>query len=185
MGILPLFLTIKSKKGSIVMPGVYYVRKGIFEKDGFRVVRDLTPISAEKFEEFCKKMEGYLLSLDSTNTSSYDDSDDERVESSSRVSYSSIYRELNPKNNAESLLMVDGEIVGVVYVINKGKSDEYTRAFSFDGKIAQTMRLGYSASHSSSFTWIDRVSLAKKGENGVPETAKEADFFQSEMFPSL
>lgn len=164
---------------------VYYVRKGIYEKDGLRVVRDLHPIAEEEFEAFCKSVDGYLLSLDSTNTSSYDNSDDERVEDSSRISYSSVYRELNPKGNAESLLMVDGKIVGVVYVINKGKSDEYTRAFSFDGKIAQTMRLGYSASHSSSYTYVDRVSLVKKGEKGVPETAREASFFQSEMFPSL
>lgn len=163
----------------------YYVRKGIYEKDGFRVVRDLHPIDEAEFEAFCESVDGYLLSLDSTNTSSYDDSDDERVEDSSRISYSSVYRELNPRENAESLLMVDGKIVGVVYVINKGKSDEYTRAFSFDGKIAQTMRLGYSASHSSSYTYVDRVSLVKKGKNGVPETAREASFFQSEMFPSL
>lgn len=62
--------------------------------------------------------------------------------------------------------MVDNKIVSVVFVVDKGKSSEYTRAFSFDGKIAQTMRLGYSASHSSSFTYVDRVSLVKKGTNG-------------------
>ena len=167
------------------MASVYHVRKGIYEKDGFRVVRDLHPVPTDVFEEFCKYMEDYLLSLDSTSTSSYDDSDDERVVPSSRISYSHIYRELNPRKNSESLLMVDNKIVGVVFVVNKGKSDEYTRAFSFDGKIAQTMRLGYSASHSSSFTYVDRVSLARKGTKGVPETAKEADFFQSEMYPSL
>ena len=167
------------------MSKVYYVRKGIYEKDGFRVVRDLHPIGEAEFEEFCKSVEGYLLSLDSTNTSSYDNSDDERVEDSSRISYSSIYRELNPRENAENLLMVDGKIVGVVFVVDEGKSGEYTRAFSFDGKIAQTMRLGYSASHSSSYTYVDRVSLAKKGENYVPETAREVRFSQSEMFPSL
>ena len=166
------------------MAGLYYVRKGIYEKDSFRVVRDLHPIDAETFEEVCKYLDDYLLSLDSVRTSSYDNSDDERVEDSSRISYSSIYREIKPRGNCESLLMVDNKIVGVVFVVKNG-NDKYTRAFSFDGKIAQTMRLGYSASHSSNFTYVDRVSLVKKGVNGAPTTAREANFFQNEMFPSL
>ena len=46
--------------------------------------------------------------------------------------------------------MVDGKIVGVVFVVTSG-NNKYTRAFSFDGSIAQSMRLGYSASHSSNY----------------------------------
>ena len=80
--------------------------------------------------------------------------------------------------------MVDNKIVGVVFVVKNG-NNSYTRAFSFDGSIAQSMRLGYSASHSSSFEYVDRVSLLKRGENDAPETAREAKFEQSEMFPSL
>ena len=161
-----------------------YVRRGIYENGYFRVVRDLVPVDEQYFEEFCKEMEPYLLSLEEVSTSSYDDSDDERVTPSSSYSVRCTYRELNPRNNAESLLMVDGKIVGVVFVVTNG-NEKYTRAFSFDGSIAQTMRLGYSASHSSSFQYVDRVSLVKRGQNGVPETAREARFDQHEMYPSL
>ena len=111
------------------MASVYYVRKGIYEKDVFRVVRDLHPVATDVFEEFCKYMEDYLLSLDSTSTSSYDDSDDERVVPSSRISYSHIYRELNPRKNSESLLMVDNKIVGVVFVVNKGNPSRKSYRF--------------------------------------------------------
>ena len=161
-----------------------YVRKGIYEKDGFRVVRDLKPIDEKQFEEVCKELEPYLLSLEETATSSYDDSDDERVTPSSRYTVRRTLREINPRENAQHLLMVDDKIVGVVFVVKNG-NEKYTRAFSFDGTIAQTMRLGYSAAHSSSYKYVDRVSLVKKGENGVPNEAKEARFEQSEMYPSL
>ena len=161
-----------------------YVRKGIYENGNFIVVNKPVLIDEEYFEEVCKELEPYLLSLEETSVSSYDDSDDERVTPSSRYTVKRKYREINPRKNSESLLMVDGKIVGVVFVVKNG-NDKYTRAFSFDGSIAQSMRLGYSASHSSCFEYVDRVSLVKRGENGVPETDREADFFQSEMFPSL
>ena len=80
--------------------------------------------------------------------------------------------------------MINDEFVGVVFVVRKGY-DKYTRAFSFDGSIAQSMRLGYYASHSSHFEYVDRVSLVKRGENGVPKTDRDANFNQSEMYPSL
>ena len=47
------------------------------------------------------------------------------------------------------------------------------------------MRLGYSVSHSSHFEYVDRVLLVKRGQNGVPEEAREARFNQNEMYPSL
>ena len=161
-----------------------YVRKGIYENGNFRVVRDLVPIDAELFEATCKELEPYLLSLEEISISSYDDSDDERVTPSSRRTVRCTYREINPRENAEYLLMIDGKIVGVVFVVRNGKA-EYTRAFSFDGSVAQSMRLGYSASHSSNFTYVDQVSLVKRGENGIPETAREARFDQHELYPSL
>ena len=162
-----------------------YVRRGIYENGVFRVVRDLAAIDETQFEEICKELEQYLLSLEEISTSSYDDSDDERVTPSSRYTVSRKYREINPRKNSESLLMVDGKIVGVVFVVRDNSRNTYTRAFSFDGSIAQSMRLGYSASHSSCFEYVDRVSLVKRGENGAPETAREANFSQSEMYPSL
>ncbi|MBQ8374122.1 MAG: hypothetical protein IJX98_00930 [Clostridia bacterium] len=161
-----------------------YVRRGIYENGSFRVVNKLALIEEEYFEEVCKELEPYLLSFEEISVSSYDDSDDERVTPTSRRTVRCKYREINPRKNSESLLMVDGKIIGVVFVVTKG-NDQYTRAFSFDGSIAQSMRLGYSASHSSSFEYVDRVSLVKRGEKGVPETAREAKFLQAEMYPSL
>lgn len=132
----------------------------------------------------CKQLEPYLLSLEEVSISSYDDSDDERVTPTRRETVRRKYREINPRENAEHLLMVDDKIVGVVFVVKNG-NDQYTRAFSFDGTIAQSMRLGYYASHSSYFEYVDRVSLVKRGQNGVPNTDREARFSQSEMYPSL
>ena len=161
-----------------------YVRTVVFENDSYRIVKELVPMDAVKFEEECKRLEDYLISLDEVSISSYDDSDDERVEPTCRRSVRRKYRELNPRKNSEYLLMYEDKIIGVVFVVRNG-NDKYTRAFSFDGKIAQSMRLGYSASHSSCFEYVDNVSLVKKGEKGVPETARETCFSQSEMFPSL
>lgn len=161
-----------------------YVRRGICENGYLRVVRDLAPIDETIFEAFCKEVEPYYLSLDQIVTTSYDDSDDERVEPTSSYSVKRIIRELNPRNNAEHLLMVDGKIIGVVFTVTNG-NNKYFRAFSFDGKVAQSMRLGWSASHSSSFEYVDRVSLIKKEDKDAPETARDARFVQSEMYPSL
>ena len=161
-----------------------YVRTGIFENGYFRVTNKLALMTEEQFEKECKKLEPYLIALEETSVTSYDDSDDERVTPSSTYTVKAKYRELNPKENSEHLLMLNNEIVGVVFTIRAG-NDKYFRAFSFDGSIKQSMRLGYSASHSSSFEYVDRVSLVKKGENGVPETAKEINFLQSEMYPNL
>lgn len=164
--------------------GSIYVRKGIYENGEFRVLNKLVPLDEERFEKVCKQLEPYLLSLEEVSISSYDDSDDERVTPTRRETVRRKYREINPRENAEHLLMVDDKIVGVVFVVKNG-NDQYTRAFSFDGTIAQSMRLGYYASHSSYFEYVDRVSLVKRGQNGVPNTDREARFSQSEMYPSL
>lgn len=164
--------------------GSIYVRKGIYENGDFRVLNKLVPLDEERFEKVCKQLEPYLLSLEEVSISSYDDSDDERVTPTRRETVRRKYREINPRENAEYLLMVDDKIVGVVFVVKSG-NDQYTRAFSFDGTIAQSMRLGYYASHSSYFEYVDRVSLVKRGQNGVPNTDREARFSQSEMYPSL
>lgn len=164
--------------------GSIYVRKGIYENGDFRVLNKLVPLDEERFEKVCKQLEPYLLSLEEVSISSYDDSDDERVTPTRRETVRRKYREINPRENAEHLLMVDDKIVGVVFVVKNG-NDQYTRAFSFDGTIAQSMRLGYYASHSSYFEYVDRVSLVKRGQNGVPNTDREARFSQSEIYPSL
>ena len=127
-----------------------YVRKGFYQKDEFILQKDLFLIDEQKFEAACKELEPYLLSLEEVSINSYDDSDDERVTPSKSYSVRTKYREINPKKNSESLLMVDDKIVGVVFVVTNG-NNKYSRAFSFDGKIAQSMRLGYYASHSSNF----------------------------------
>ena len=84
-----------------------YVRKGIYEDGNFRVVRNLAPIDEKEFEEVCKELEPYLLCLEETAISSYDDSDDERVTPSSRYTIRRTYREINPRSNSESLLITN------------------------------------------------------------------------------
>ena len=161
-----------------------YVKRGIFVDGYLKVSKKLVPISDEKFLEVCERLKPYLLALEETATTSYDDSDDERATPSSTYTKSVRYRELNPKENAEHLLLVDDEIVGVVFTVKSG-NEVYYKAFSFDGTIAQSMRLGWSASHSSSFEYVDRVSLKERGKDGAPTAAKDANFIQSEMYPSL
>ena len=163
----------------------YYVRRGFYEGDKLIIQKELFPVDEQEFERQCKYLEDYLIALETINTSSYDNSDDERVEDNARYTSSFKYRELNPKNNSEYLLMIDNKIAGVVFVVTQGQYDSYLRAFTFDGKIAQSMRLGYYASHSSYFEYVDRVRLVKKGSKGIPSEAREANFKQSEMYPSL
>ena len=147
-------------------------------------IKNPTYISDAEFEALIADFKDCLFHVQGDGRNTYDDSDDERVTPSSRYTVRRKYREINPRENSEYMLMVDGKIVGVVFVVTKG-NDKYTRAFSFDGSIAQSMRLGYCASHSSSFEYVDRVSLVKRGEGDAPETAREANFRQSEMYPSL
>lgn len=148
-------------------------------------IKHPSPISKEEFLKLTEEFKDYLLYVEGTKTSSYDNSDDERAECSSHDTPFGRFYELSPMENSEHLLRIDGKIKGVVFFIKSGSDKFEYRPFLFDNSIKNTARLGYSASHSSSFTYIEKVSLVKKGENGVPETAKTINFIQSEMYPSI
>lgn len=163
------------------MPDIY-VSEGLFNELGRLKVRyGSLKLSEEEYAEIEKKLSGYVLRIDYTNTRSYDNSDDDRVEDSYSSSDSYVFRSINFKEDSKSLLMLDGEIKGVVYVVDN--KDYYP--FLFDGSYKSTVTLGYSASHSSQYTYINKVSLVKKGTKGVSKEEREAKFKQSGMFPSL
>ena len=48
--------------------------------------------------------------------------------------------------------------------------------FFFDGRQYQSLTLGYSASHSSCYSNIYKITLVKKGENGAPEEGGYINF---------
>ena len=58
-------------------------------------------------------------------------------------------------------------------------------AFFFDGSVAQRTTLGYSASHSSRHTSVDRITLVRRGEDGAPAKGASIRFKQHEMYPSF
>ena len=127
-----------------------------------------------------------MLKIECTESRSYDNSDDDRVESSSS-SYDFVrYGEINAKENSKSLLFVDNQLKGVVFYVTPKSGYKIEKdCFYFDGSIKQTMMLGYSASHSSCYTYVNKVTLVKKGVNGVPKSGQNIRFNQHEMYPSF
>lgn len=136
----------------------------------------------EKIAEFFSK---HLLKIYYSDTSSYDNSDDERAGDSYHSSSSYVYREVNVERDLYGLVWREGEIVGVVFYVKNNSRDVYAKVFNFNGQPKNSMTLGYSASHSSSYTTVGRVMLVKRGEDGAPDSAKEANFIQHEMYPEI
>ncbi len=142
-------------------------------------------ITLEKLNAYAEQLKDYLLKIDYTKTSSYDNSDDDRA-SCSESKWSGVkYCEINPLSNSEHLIVQNDTVIGVVFFIRNNNGNTYTRVFLFDGSIQQTICMGYSASHSSSWTYIDQVRLVKRGENDTPLEGNSINFRQSEMYPSL
>ena len=161
-------------------------RNDIYIGTGGRFRReDCKRISAEEKEKIAAFFADRLIKIFTDDSRSYDSSDDERVTDSYHSSSSYVYREVDVENDLYGLVMANGEVTGVVFYVNTNSRDTYTEVFNFNGQPKNTMRLGYSASHSSSYTTVGRVMLVKKGENGAPLSAKKASFIQSEMYPSL
>ena len=150
----------------------------------FRHSRDCMSISSEEKQKIADFFSERLLAIYKEYDRSYDNSDDERVIDSHHSSSSCVYREVDVENDLYGLVMRNGEVTGIVFYIKDG-NDIYTKVFNFNGEPATWMRLGYSASHSSSYTTVERVKLVKKGENGAPESAKKATFIQSQMYPEI
>ena len=94
------------------------------------------------------------------------------------------YVKVDAHQDKDVLLWRDGEIVGVVFTIRAGSSEK-ERRFFFDGSVSEGFTVGYSASHSSRYTDVDRVSLVKKGENGAPVEGGYMNFSPSENNPDI
>ena len=169
--------------------GVKYISEGYFEEDGrFTVKKNFGNIKTEKLEALAQELAGYLLKIELTETSTYDNSDDDRVDGYSRhVYHSTVYAELDPLEDNEALLFVRGELKGVVFRVTRSSryDKESLHAFFFDGSVAQSATLGHSASHSSDYTTVERMTLVVRGKDGAPETGKSIRFEQHEMYPSF
>lgn len=161
-------------------------RNDVYSGNGGNFRRsDCITISQAEKQKIADFFSTRLLKIYFEDQRSYDNSDDERVEDSYSYSNSYVYREVNVERDLYGLVMHDGEIKGVVFYVKNNSRDVYAKVFNFDGKPKTFMRLGYSASHSSSYKTVVRVMLVNKGENGAPESAKEASFIQHELYPEI
>mgnify|MGYP007112549910 CR=1 FL=1 len=158
---------------------VYVGNGGDFKRNHCKVA------SPEEKEKIAKLFSEHLLKIYYTDQSSYDNSDDERAGDSYYSHSSYVYRSVNLEQDLYGIVMRDGEITGVVFYVKNDRGDAYAEVFNFNGQPKNSMTLGYSASHSSSYTTVIRVELVKKGENGVPETAKHASFIQHHRYPQI
>jgi len=151
----------------------------------FKHHKDCKTVTAEEKEKIKTIFAKHLLKIYYTDQRSYDNSDDERASDSYYSSASYVYRTVNLEQDLYGLVVRDGEVKGVVFYIKDDRGDAYAEVFHFNGVPRNSATMGYSASHSSSYTTICRVELVNRGENGVPEDAKEARFIQHERYPEL
>lgn len=152
----------------------YFVNEGFFNEEN-KFVFNSKPLKVdkEKIEELDKFLNEHLLKIEYTYKTTYDNSDDDRIEEDSHNEYNSTtYRKIRAKENANALLFIDGELKGVVF---NTKTDGKT-VFFLDGRQYQSLTLGYSASHSSCYSNIYKITLVKKGENGAPEEGGYINF---------
>ena len=164
----------------------YKVSKGNYENGYFRVANRLAEVDDAFMEEVFARLDKCLLKLELSEESSSDNSDDERANDYySNYSYET-YWEIDARKNTKYLLMFEGKIKGVAfYVTPKSGSEIRKYAFFFDGSVAQSMTLGYSASHSSNYTTLNRLTLVEKGVDGAPEKGRYARFDPHELYPSF
>lgn len=159
----------------------YYVTTDLTE--GGKVTEGQSKAVTESvFLPIAQKLEGCLLKIEGSTSSSYDNSDDERASCSESHSTFVRYGEISPFEDSEALFWANGTISGVIFRIKSGSKISFRR-FSFDGSLCQPIRLGYSASHSSRYTYIDRITLVEKGKDGAPEEGRRIRFTISENDP--
>ena len=157
---------------------VYVGTGGRFRREDLKTVSDAEKARIAAF------FSEHLLKIYEESTRSYDNSDDERVTDSQSSSSNYVYREVNTERDLYGVVMQGDEITGIVFYIKDGR-DVTCKVFHFNGVPEAYMMLGYSASHSSSYQTVGRVMLVKKGENGAPTEAREANFIQSKMYPEI
>ncbi len=142
-------------------------------------------VSQEQLNNYAQQLKDYLIKIDVTYTRSYDNSDDDRVTDSFSEWRAVRYCEIQPLENSKHLLVKDDKVVGVVFHVRNNRGDVETQSFLFDGSIQEKFSMGYSASHSSSWTSVDKVTLVKRGQDGAPTEGGNVDFSQSHMYPSI
>ena len=156
------------------------------EKGRVQVKTRFVSFSPEKVEEEAKKLAGYLLKFDLTETSSYDNSDDDRVEDSSSCYDRTVYGNIDLYEDSEAYVLMAGEIKGIVLRVKQSRGNDIdTHVFFFDGSVAQSASMGYSASHSSRYTYVNKVTLVQKNKDGAPDEGRGIRFEQHEMYPSF
>ncbi len=144
----------------------------------------LVEVTQQQLDNYAQQLADYLLKIDVTYTRSYDSSDDDRVTDSFRKWSAVRYCEISPLKNSKHLAVVDDKVVGIVFEVKEDRGTS-THLFLFDGSIKETFSMGYSASHSSSYTYIDNVTLVKRGQDGAPMEGSNIYFSQSRMYPSI
>lgn len=151
----------------------------------FKHNKDCKTVSTEEKERIKALFATHLLKIYYTDQYGYDNSDDERASDSYHSWASYVYRTVDLEQDLYGLVVREGEVKGVVFYVKNDRNDAYATVFHFDGKPKNSVTMGYSASHSSSYTTICRVELVKRGENGAPEDAPSARFIQHERYPQL
>ncbi len=159
-----------------------YVGSGGLFKHG----RDCASVSQEEKAKIVAFFSEHLVKIYYGDERSYDNSDDERVTDSYSSSSSYVYRSVDTKQDLYGVVMKNGEITGIVFYVKNNSRDVYAKVFNFSGKPKNSMTLGYSASHSSSYTTVYRVELVKRGEGDAPtEASREVRFIQHAMYPEI
>lgn len=159
---------------------VYVGNGGKFKRN-----KDCKDASYEQQARIKALFADHLLKIYYTDQYGYDNSDDDRASDSYYSSASYVYRTVNLEQDLYGIAMRDGEVTGVVFYVKDDRGDAYATVFNFDGKPRSYVTMGYSASHSSSYTTICRVELVKRGESGAPEDAQSARFIQHKRYPEL
>ncbi len=161
-----------------------YVSDGSVVDGKIVIKKKLSVISKEELDAICEELRDYLLFIEGVEESSYDDSDDDRAGTYwDRIPFARYY-EIVPEKNSDALLRIDGKIVGFVFTVEDGREvDKYP--FLFDGSIEHYIIMGYSASHSSDYTYIKKAKLVKRGIDGTPEEARRLNFSQSKRYPQF
>ncbi len=179
------------KLGCILPEGVPLITREVKYKvtaahisNGKVVLDEKTSVGASALEPFARHLEGYLMRIEGKDSYSYDNSDDDRASDYSSSSSFVRYHEIEALKNTEAMLWIDGKIAGVVYRIKDGRNTR-ERAFLFDGSFASGFTIGYSASHSSSYTSVDKITLVKKGEDGAPTEGRYPRYALSENSSDL
>jgi len=162
-----------------------FVCDGKIIDNRIKIINEKGIISEKELKVVAQELKDYLLYVEGINMSSYDNSDDERASChSSKYPFGHHY-ELNVIENSQYLLRIDGKIVGVVFRVNTDYYKYELEGFLFDNSVKNYVSMGYSASHSSSYTDIEKVSLVRRGVNGAPSEGRRINFIQHKMSPSI